>query len=152
MAWLSLSLSSPLVFFHASTLPPLAHHSLFFLAHPFIKRWLPYLICILLISCCQLTPVIPFHFIPYLFHPLSPSLTHSLTLSAALCPSHLPQLPSDHSASMNLWPTWSNCTLWLTELQYSKWGFSTLNEDTGPMPCPSQSQLAAMLSPAVPSH
>lgn len=25
----------------------------FFLAHPFIKRWLPYLICILLISCCQ---------------------------------------------------------------------------------------------------
>lgn len=62
-------------------------------------------------------------------HPCDPILFHPITLPPSppthpsLCLSHLPQLPSDHSASMNRWPTWSNLTLWLTELQCPKWGY-----------------------------
>lgn len=86
---LSRSLPSPPVFIHASPLAPLLtllfsssfHQTSTLLSH------LHYLNQLL-----QLTLVIPFHFIPSLF----PSR------SLSLCLSHLPQLPSDHAASMNL--------------------------------------------------
>lgn len=69
---LSLSLCHPL--WSSSTLPLFLIMSIFFLAYPFIKHWLPFLICILLISCCQLTLVILFDFTASLFCPLVPLL------------------------------------------------------------------------------
>ena len=62
---------------------------------------------------------------PISFHP-TPHYHHHhlyLFLSVSRCLSHLPRLPSDHPASMNRWPTWSNLTLWLTERHCSKWGY-----------------------------
>lgn len=81
------SLCHPL--WSSSTLPLSLILPIFFLAYPFIKHWLPFLICILLISSCQLTLVIPFDFIASFF---TPSFFHS----------HLLQILCDHSASMNL--------------------------------------------------
>lgn len=86
---LSRSLPSPPVIIHASPPAPLLpllfsssfHQTLTLLSHLHSLNQL-----------LQLTLVIPFHFIPSLF----PSR------SLSLCLSHLPQLPSDHAASMNL--------------------------------------------------
>lgn len=60
----------------SSSVLPLSCAPFTFSAQPFIKQWLPYLICILLISCSQLVLMIPFHFIPSLFPPFTSSLMY----------------------------------------------------------------------------
>lgn len=119
---------------HSTLYLPIAPFTFF--AHPFIKHWLPYLIWILLISCCQLILMIPFHFISSLF----PSLSLTLTSSLIYLSYHLIILP--------VWIFSSPDHI----LPHGKLSCSTPNEGTGLMPCPSRSQLAAMLGPVVPSH